>query len=140
MNIADIITEYGNYYRDGGQNVQRLLRRPYISSQTEALFGLLPTDDTSYQMAQTRLSRILQPFQKGWTPLGTLTATPILLQQFPFKVDLEETPDQLEATWLGFLADNNLDRAQWPFVRYLVEEHVYSQMDEDYEPERNLFR
>ena len=133
LNIADILTEYGSYYRDGGQNVTRLLRRPFISSQTEALFGLLPTDDTSYQMAQTQLGRILQPFQKGWTPLGTLTATPILLQQFPFKVDIEETPDQLEVSWLGFLADSNLDRAQWPFVRYLVEQHVYSQMDEDYE-------
>jgi hypothetical protein len=46
LDIADILTEYGTYYRNGGQNTQRLLRRPYISSQTEALFGLLPTDDT----------------------------------------------------------------------------------------------
>lgn len=133
LDIDDIITEYGNFYRNGGQNVQRLLRRPYISSQTEALFGLLPTDDTSYQLAQTELSRILQPFQKGWTPLGTMKATPIILQQFPFKVDLEETPDHLETSWLGFLADQNLDRAQWPFVRYLVEQHVFNQMDEEYE-------
>ena len=133
MDIQDILTEYGNYYRNGGQNAQRLLKRPYISSQTEALFGLLPTDDTSYQMAKTELTRILQPFQKGWTPLGNFKASPIVLTQFPMKVDLEETPDTLETTWLGFLADNNLDRAVWPFVRWFVEEHVYNQMDEDYE-------
>jgi hypothetical protein len=133
IDIADILTEYGNYYRAGGQNAARLLKRPYISSKTEALFGLLPTDDTSYTMALTQLSRILQPFQPGWTPLGNFKATPIVLNQFPFKVDLEENPDALETSWLGFLADNNLDRAQWPFVRYLVEEHVFNQMDEDYE-------
>jgi hypothetical protein len=131
--IADILTEFGTVYRDGGQDATRLLRRPFIPSLTEALFGLLPTDDTSYQMAKTELGRILQPFQKGWTPLGTLTATPITLNQFPLKVDLEETPDVLETSWLGFLADKNLDRAQWPVIRYLVEQHVYSQLDEDYE-------
>ena len=133
LDIADIQTEYGTFYRDGGQNLTRILKKPYISSQTEALFGLIPTDDTSYQMGAAELSRVLQPFQPGWTPLGTLKVEPIVLIQTPFKVDLEENPDKLESSWLGFLADNNLDRAQWPFVRYLVEEHLYSRMDEDYE-------
>ena len=133
MDIQDIQTEWGTYYRDGGQDLTRILKKPYISSQTEALFGLIPTDDTSYQMAIAELSRVLQPFQLGWTPLGNLKVSPILLTQTPFKVDLEENPDKLENSWLGFLADNNLDRAQWPFVRYLVEQHLYARMDEDYE-------
>jgi hypothetical protein len=133
MDIEDIISEYGTFYRDGGQDKTRILKKPYISSKTEALFGLIPTDDTSYQMGSTELSRVLQPFQPGWTPLGELKATPIVLTQTPFKVDLEENPDVIEATWLGFLADKNLDRAQWPVIRYLVEEHLYNRMDEDYE-------
>jgi len=133
MDIQDILTEWGTFYRDGGQNLQRVLKKPYISSQTEALFGLIPTDDTSYQMAIAELGRVLQPFQLGWTPLGEFKAAPIMLTQTPFKVDLEENPDKLENSWLGFLADNNLDRAQWPFVRYLVEEHLYARLDEDYE-------
>jgi len=133
MDIEDIKTEYGTYYRDGGQNLTRVLSKPYISSQTEALFGLIPTDDTSYQMAIAELTRVLQPFQLGWTPLGEFKAAPILLTQTPFKVDLEENPDKLENSWLGFLADNKLNRTEWPFVRYLVEEHLYKRMDEDYE-------
>lgn len=133
MDIEDIKTEYGSYYRDGGQNLARVLSKPYISSQTEALFGLIPTDDTSYQLALAELTRVLQPFQLGWTPLGDFKVAPILLTQTPFKVDLEENPDKLENSWLGFLADNKLDRTQWPFVRYLVEEHLYKRMDEDYE-------
>jgi hypothetical protein len=133
MDIQDVITEYGNFYRDGGQDLQRILTKPYISSQTEALFGLIPTDDTSYQMGVTELSSVLQPFQPGWTPKGQLKASPIILTQTPFKVDLEENPDKLEASWLGFLADNKLNRAEWPFVRYLVEVHLYNKMDEEYE-------
>lgn len=133
MDIEEVQTEYDAVYRNGGQDQTRLLQRPFISAGTEALFGLLPTDDTSYQMAETSLDRILQPFQKGWTPLGNFKATPIVLNQFPLKVDLEESPDTLETSWLGFLADNKLDRTEWPFVRYLVEKHVYGQIDEDYE-------
>jgi len=133
MDIQDIQTEWGTFYRDGGQNIARVLKKPYVPSLTEALFGLIPTDDTSYQLAIAELSRVLQPFQLGWTPLGDFKVAPIMLTQTPFKVDLEENPDKLENSWLGFLADNNLDRAQWPFVRYLVEEHLYARMDEDYE-------
>jgi hypothetical protein len=133
MDIQEIQTEWGIYYRDGGQNLARVLKKQYLSSQTEALFGLIPTDDTSYQMAIAELSRVLQPFQLGWTPMGNLKVSPITLTQTPFKVDIEENPDKLENSWLGFLADSNLDRAQWPFVRYLVEQHLYSRMDEDYE-------
>ncbi|UOQ99892.1 hypothetical protein MUN81_10415 [Hymenobacter sp. 5317J-9] len=133
IDIDDIKTEYGNYYRDGGQNLSRVLKKPYLSSKTEALFGLIPTDDTSYTMAQTELSRVLQPFQPGWTPLGNFSASPIVLTQTPFKIDIEENPDKLEDSWLGFLADKNLDRAQWPFIRYVVEEHLFARSDEDYE-------
>ncbi len=133
MTIAEIIAAYGAYYINSGQNATRLLKRVYRRSVTEQLFTSVITDDTVWRLASTTLGRILQPFQKGWTPLGTVTATPLTITQFPMKVDLEETPDSLEATWLGFLADSNLNRAEWPFVRWFVEEHVLPQIEEDYE-------
>jgi hypothetical protein len=131
--IQDILTEWGTFYRDGGQDQSRILTKPYRPVQTEALFQLIPTDDTSYQMGTAELDRVLQPFQPGWTPLGKLKVSPIVLMQTPFKVDLEENPDTIENSWLGFLADKNLDRAQWPLIRYIIEVHLYARMDEDYE-------
>jgi len=133
LTIEDIQTEYGNHYIAGGQNVARLIQRAFISAQTESLFGSIVTDDTQYRMAKTQLGRILQAFQPGWTPVGDFEATPVVLSQFPMKVDLEFQPDAIEATWLGFLADGNLDRAQWPLVRWLVEAHILPQIQEDYE-------
>lgn len=133
ITIDDILAEYGRYYIAGGQNATRLIQRAYIAAQTESLFGSLVTDDTQYRMAKTELGRILQPFQSGWTPTGDLTVTPVVLSQFPMKVDLEMTPDQIEASWLGFLADGNLDRAQWPVVRWFIEAHILPQIQEDYE-------
>ena len=133
ITIEDILEEYGRYYIAGGQNATRLIQQAYISAQTESLFGSIVTDDTQYRMAKTSLGRILQPFQSGWTPMGDLEATPVVLSQFPMKVDLEMTPDQIEASWLGFLADGELDRAQWPVVRWFIEAHILPQIQEDYE-------
>lgn len=133
MDIAEIISAYGAYYINSGQNAKRLLKRAYRRGVTEQLFTSVVTDDTVWRLAKTVLGRILQPFQKGWTPTGQVVATPLSITQFPMKVDLEETPDSLEATWLGFLADKNLDRAEWPFVRWFVEEHILPQIEEDYE-------
>jgi hypothetical protein len=133
LTIEAILEEYGRYYIAGGQNVARLIQRAFISAQTESLFGSIVTDDTQYRMAKTELGRILQAFQTGWTPVGELVATPVVLSQFPMKVDLELTPDQIEASWLGFLADSNLDRTKWPVIRWLIESHILPQIQEDYE-------
>ena len=133
MTIDALLDEYGRYYIAGGQNATRLVQKAFIAGVTESLFGSIVTDDTSYRMAKTDLGRILQAFQPGWTPLGTVKAVPVVLNQFPMKVDLELTPDQIEASWLGFLADNNLDRAQWPAIRWLVEVHILNQIQEDFE-------
>ncbi|MDJ0367298.1 hypothetical protein QMK33_19290 [Hymenobacter sp. H14-R3] len=133
MTIESLLAEYGSYYIAAGQNATRLVQRAFIAGVTESLFGSIVTDDTQYRMAKTDLGRILQAFQPGWTPLGTVAVTPVVLSQFPMKVDLELTPDQIEASWLGFLADNDLDRAKWPVIRWLIEAHILPQIQEDFE-------
>jgi hypothetical protein len=135
MTIQDIITEFGAYYINQGQNASRLVQLLYRPAVTDQLFRSIVTDDTVYRASQTRFGRILQPFQTKWTPTDTakLLATPIAISQYKMKGDVEETPDTLEATWLGFLADNSLDRKVWPFVRWLMETHLLPQIQEDYE-------
>ena len=49
------------------------------------------------------------------------------------KVDLDIFPDDIEDNWLGFLADNNLSRKEWPLIRYIMESHLYQQIDDDME-------
>jgi hypothetical protein len=133
MTITAIIAEFGAYYLASGQNAQRLVQLLFRPAVTEQLFSPRVTDDTIYQASQTRLGRILQPFHKNWTPLGALEALPIVIKQFKMKADLEETPDELESTWLGFLAGDGLDRKTWPFVRWFIEVHALPQIQEDYE-------
>lgn len=133
MNVADIITEYGAYYLNQGQNMASLhqvARTPFAS---EAAFTTVVTDNTIWQAAQSTFTRIVQPFQKAFTPVGTLTFKPLGIQMYHHKADTTEYPDDLEATWLGFLANNNLKRSEWPFIRWYLEKQYFPQIQQDLE-------
>ncbi len=133
MDITDIIAEFGAYYIKSGQNMSRLVKQLNEQSVTEQAFTTVVTDETLWRASESRMSRVLQPFQKAWTPIGVVTFVPVAIQNFKMKIDHEDHPDDLEATWLGFLADNSLDRKEWPFVRWFIETHLLPQSKEDYE-------
>lgn len=135
MDISAILTEFGNYYLGPSAEANRsrvikLLNRP---SLTAAEFEAFPTDATVWRASKATIGRVLQPFQKGWTPIDGLTFTPLSIESFKLKIDAEEYPDDLEASWLGFLIDNDLDRREWPFIRWYVEEMLIPQSQEDLE-------
>lgn len=133
MNIADIKTEFGAYYLNNGQNLSRLFKLLNIQSVTDSVLTPIKTDETVWRASKATLGRVLQPFQKAWTPINDLVFTPVAIEQFKQKIDSEEYPDDLEATWLGFLSGDGLDRKTWPFVRWFVEVMLIPQAIEDYE-------
>jgi hypothetical protein len=133
MTVSDIITEFGAYYINSGQNMSRIVKQLYRPSETEMMFRPVVTDDTKYRASEARISRLLQPFQKTWSPTGTAEFVPVEIDQFKMKMDYQDYPDELEASWLGFLAGEEIDRAQWPFVRWIIEEHLLPQLQEDKE-------
>jgi hypothetical protein len=135
LTATDIISDYGDYYVDEGQNAQRMRRLLYHGFESADFFRPIPTDDSVYRMANSELSEILQPFQKGWTPKGDTTFTPAPIETYKMKIDVSEQPDDIDRTWLGFLTSNNLDRAQWPLIRWWIEEHVIGRQNEDLELE-----
>ena len=134
INVADVVAQYGAYYKPGSDNQSTLRNMIYKPSETAAFFQARPTDDTIWRGTLATLNRVLQPFQKTFTPISTTKFEPNQFSLFKLKVDLQETPDDLEATYLGFLAavpDQN--RAAWPFVRWWLEQHVMPKKDEDLE-------
>jgi hypothetical protein len=42
-------------------------------------------------------------------------------------------PDEFYATWLGFLTAQQVDRKEWPFVKWLIEVYYKTQIDQDME-------
>ena len=131
--IADVITQFGAYYLNNGQNLTRLYQLLRRATTTESMFTPVNTDDTIWRAAKQLFSRVVQPFQKAFTPLASVTFVPVEIKQFKMKVDAQEYPDELEATWLGFLDGPEIDRKAWPFVRWYVEVYLIPQVKQDIE-------
>lgn len=133
ITITDIVTEYGAYYLNHGQNTSNLSKVLHRPSVTAGYFATMPTTETVMRFGAAEMDRALQPFQKAFTPIGTLTFTPNPIDLFNLKIDKQEYPDDIVKSWVGFLEGEGIDRAQWPFVRWMLEEHIIPQAIEDFE-------
>ncbi len=131
--LSDVVTAYGSYYKDEGQGVADLYKKLYRPSATAAFFNAQPTKDTRVKVGSSELDRVLQPFQKAFTPIGTLTFKSNVVDLFNLKIDKSEYPDEIVDSWLGFLEGEGIKREEWPFVRWMIEVHVLDKMAEDYE-------
>lgn len=132
--VTDVVTQFGAYYKPGSDNQKNLRNAIYKAGETASFFQNRPTSDTIWRGTYSSLSRIIQPFQKAFTPIGTTTFKPNSFDLFKLKIDLQETPDDLEDSYLGFLADvEELDRSKWPFVRWWMEFQVMPKKEEDLE-------
>lgn len=128
-----IISEYGAYYLNSGQNMARLRQLLMFTRKSSQYFTQIKTDDTIYQMAMAQVTSLVQAFQKAFTAKGDFTFTPNKIQLFKMKVDIEIYPDDIEDSWLGFLSSNSLSRKEWPLIRYLLESFILSKIQEDME-------
>lgn len=134
IDVADVVAQYGAFYKPGSDNQQNLRNMVYKPAETASIFKPRPTSDTIYRGTLASLNRVVQPFQKAFTPISTLKFEPNQFDLYRLKIDLKETPDDLEDTYLGFLTDlPTNERAAWPFVRWWLEQHVMPKKDEDLE-------
>jgi hypothetical protein len=130
---TNIVQEYGAYYLNSGQNKSRLLQLLLFGRETTKIAREIKTDDTVYQLADSSITSLVQPFQKSWTPKGDIKFEPNKITLFKMKVDLDLYPDDIEDNWLGFLASENQSRKEWPLIRYIMEEHLIKKIEEDLE-------
>lgn len=134
VTITDIVSQYGAYYVDSGQNQSRLLSLIKQRTVTANYAAKKVINDTLYQFANTYFGEVIQSFQSDFTPKGTAEFKPNEIKLRNIKVDLLLTPDQIVESWLGFLSDKDVqDRSKWPLVRYLLEEWVTPQVHADLE-------
>ena len=133
INVTNIIKEYGAYYINSGQNMQRLRRLLLFGRETVKYATHIKTNDTVFRLAESQMTSVVQPFQKTWTPKGDFKFTPNPIPLFHAKVDVDIYPDDIVATWLGFLEGNGLSRKEWPLIRYIMEEHLIKQIENDME-------
>jgi uncharacterized protein YciU (UPF0263 family) len=128
-----IVQEYGAYYIDAGQNKKRILSMLSQGSEIVKYATPIKTDDTIFRLANATFHSLVQPFQKTFTQKGGVDIVPNEIRQYRFKLDDEFMPDEFYATWLGFLTAQQVDRKEWPFVKWLIEVYYKNQIDQDME-------
>lgn len=133
MTVSEIVTAFGAYYLNHGQNMNSLYSQLYQGFVTEQVFTPVITDDTIWRASEARHSRIVQPFQKAFTPTGSAEFKPVEIRQFNLKADLSEYPDDLKSNWLGFLSSTGVKRTEWPFIKYWMEKLIVPAIRRDIE-------
>ena len=130
---TNIVTEFGAYYVNQGQNMESLkgeIRQPAV---TPGYATPLITENDIYRFSNTFMGEIVQQFQKAFTAKGDLTFEPNEIRLRNLKVDLALYPDDVKASYLGFLAGKApAERKDWPIVRYVLEK-VVAQLKHDME-------
>ena len=133
ITTSSIVSEYGAYYIDAGQNKSRLLSLLVQGRELQNHVTPIKTNDSVFRLGNAAFSELVQPFQKTFTQKGGLTVVPNEIRVFNIKIDDEFYPDELKASWLGFLTAHNVSRTEWPLVKYLMENYYRKQIDRDME-------
>lgn len=132
ITATDIKTQWGDYAQDRGQSesdINEVLRE--ILEDELPDFSVVHSEDTILQRSNVAYAEVLQAFQTQFTPKGMVTFTPNEIRLHRVKADIVFTPDDLIDTWLDFLGSKQLDRAEWPFVRWIAERYVPQQIAAD---------
>lgn len=133
ISVSDVITEFGAYYIANRANKNNLRNQIFQGMETPSICTSIITDSSVYEVSGTQIGEVLQPYQDMFTKKGDLTFNPKTIPLRQMKIDWEDNPSKLFGNWLGFLADNNVDRKQWPFIKWLIENKLIFKSREDRE-------
>ncbi|RSC96048.1 hypothetical protein [Tenacibaculum singaporense] len=134
ITTTDLKAQFGAHYIPEGQNESRLLSALRQKTVTTTYAKPLIYDGDTYRFSNVVLGEIVQQFQKKFTPKGDIEFKPNEIVLRNIKIDLSLYPDDVKASWLGFLESvNEQDRAKWPIVRYMIENEVIPQLKSDLE-------
>jgi hypothetical protein len=87
ITTTDIVTEYGAYYVDAGQNKKRILNLLSQGREITTFATPLRTDDTIFRLANATFRTLVQPFQKAFTQKGGVDIVP---REFIQNIDVQK--------------------------------------------------
>lgn len=131
--ISDVVTSFGAYINQG-QN-QDKIRQAFILPDN-ALVRLARNIPTTLELERAVLgtqSRVAQAFKRQWSPLGDTTFEPHEIKLFKHKMDVNIYPDDVEKSWMAFMAGTGINRAEWPIGRYIAEKYLLPKYMSDIE-------
>lgn len=133
INIDTIVSEFGAYYQQRGQNRASITKKLFSKSEIESIMTRRTTENTVLELSSAEIGDILQAYQIGWTPSGSVNFDPVKIELQHFKVDLPLNPYVIADTWMDFMRENELDPTKFPLTKYILEELVIPKIQENIE-------
>lgn len=133
LTISDVVSSFGAYI-DQGQTAAKV-NQAFILPDN-ALVRLarnIPTQNEVERSVLGTQSRVAQAFKRKWSPLGDTTLKPHTISLFKHKMDVDLYPDDVEKSWLAFMAGPGIKREEWPIGRYIAEVYLLPQYMSDIE-------
>ena len=129
IDISQLKSDFGTFLGNNENDILKALVQP-----TESMaFMTTVKQNEDFRAAQATIASLVQGFQKGWTPKGTPTFSPLTIGHRRHKFDVEFYPDEIYGSWLGFMADESKNRTEWPLVKYILYKLVLDQIAQDRE-------
>lgn len=133
INIDNIISDFGAYYQARGQNRAAITKKLFEKSEFEEIMTRRTTENTILEISSAEIGDIVQKYQIGWTPSGSVAFNPVQIPLQHFKVDLPLNPYVIADTWMDFMRENELDPTKFPLTKYILEELVIPKIQENIE-------
>jgi len=134
LTVSSVVSAYGSYYENAGQNEKRVLQLLTQGRQLPGYCTPMITNETIFRLGNSTIGELVQGFQKGFTAKGGIEVKPNEIRLYHMKIDDEFQPDDLQATWLAFFANlSDVERKNWPFVKWAIEKHYKTRLDSDME-------
>lgn len=130
IDTADLQKEFGRYISSEKMEIFRSLLGTTDSLQ---YMTTMITDKFKVRASQAHITSVLQSFVPKWTPKGKTKFTPLDIEQFPMKINVEIIPSDVIDEVIGYMYDESLDPADMPIVKYVIEMLVKPILDEERE-------
>ena len=134
INVDLILEEYGRFYENSGQGMDRLKRALMVPATTlENYATRINTKDDIYKMATEEWEDVLQPFRIQFEPKAGVKFIPNAIVLNHIKIDAEFSPMGIYHSWMAFLAGDQNKIENWPITRYFVEVYLKRKIDNNRE-------
>lgn len=134
INVDLILEEYGRFYENSGQGMDRLKRALTVPATTlEKYATRINTKDDIYKMATDEWEDVLQPFRIQFEPKAGVKFIPNAIILNHIKVDAQFSPMGVYHSWMAFLAGDQNKIENWPITRYFVEVYLKKKIDNNRE-------
>ena len=130
IDTEELQKEFGRYVSSEKFEIFRSLL-----GTTESLkyMTTMITDKFKVKATHAHITSVLQSFVPQWTSKGKTKFTPLTIEQFPMKINVEIVPSDVIDEVIGYLYDEKLDPKDMPIVKYIIEKLVMPTLDEERE-------